>query len=269
LAEQRARPASVEVAKVVSEIDSHVFRYEDLVWRLLNFDQSVLAQTEKTLKVEKRRKLNEIAFESLLVPHVYVVSAETFLYVIGLRLVKAKHAVLNVVEDQDERTYVEFGSVFYPLSEANIETSLLLVMNADIVPDKVWRHIGVPPAELRDYIGRAIAESGSLYSNLKQIPVEKLTELSFSGGYRTFVMLENAENGSKISFEYYSIDAALWSYYGVNGLYVTDAKRFENLVSKRKDVVDDLLVLRDVMSRIETYVAAAYLLTKMIENILP
>jgi len=275
LAEQRVSSGPVDIIKVVREIDSYLSKYEELIWRLVNFDNSVLEQIEDSIKDKGGvKKVDVIVLERALLPHIYVFENNTYLYIIGLHLTKAGNLTLSVVEDRNEQKYIEVGSVYpvyYPISKANIETSLLLIMSSDELLHALSRFIHVHPAELRKYIERSITDARDFYAGLKQIPVNRLTSLTFSDGYKTFVTFKDREGGVKldIEFDYYNIDAALWSYYGVSGVFVTSAERFENLVSRNDKAVECLLELREILSEIEIYVSAAYLLTKMIENILP
>jgi len=268
LSQQRIFSNVVEVSRIVRDIDSSVSRYEDLMRRLLNFDTSLLTQIrESIVRREELKKIDEIIVEKLLLPHIYVFENETYLYVIGFYLTKAENIALPILEDYDKRRYISFGYTYYPLGKANIETMLLLVMNRNALLEKISEHMSVSPVEMNEYIERCFRESKNFYTDLKQIPVYRLVNLALSNGYKTFVVFNDSRNSIKISFEYYNIDSALWSYYGINDLYTVDVNRFDELVSENSRVLENLLELRDVLNKIETYVSTSYLLTKIIEGI--
>jgi len=269
LSEQKIFSNVIEIPKIVRDIDSSVSKYEDLMLRLFNFDTSLLIQIRESIeKKEELKTVDEIIVaEKLLIPHIYVFENETYLHILGLYLTKAENIVLPVVEDRNGYRYINFGSTYYPLNKANIETLLLLIMNRDALLEEISKQMSVSPTEMNEYIERCFRESKNFYADLKQIPIYRLTHLALPNGYKTFVIFKDSRNNIKISFEYYNIDSTLWSYYGIDNLYTTDVNRFEALVSGNNKVLENLLELRDVLSKIETYVSASYLLTKIIEGI--
>jgi len=263
-------PEAVDVVKAVAEVDAFTSNYEDLIWRLVNFDSSLLEHmTEVLTKKDGLVKIDELAVGEVLVPYIHVFESEGYIYVVGLQLNKSRNASIPIVADAKGLKYVSVEAMYYPLNKANIETSLLLIVNKETpLIDKVSPHIPASPQEIRKYINSSLSEARNFYISLKQTSESKFDDFIFSNGYRSFITFKDDVGGVRLDFDYFTIDSEVWSYYGVNGLYVTDRKRLDRLISKNSRALAALQTLKDVADKGISYVSAAYLLTKIIDNIL-
>jgi len=270
LTERTNTPEVADVVKAVAEVDAFTSNYEDLIWRLVNFDSSLLKHmAEVSEKKDLLATADELVVGEVLIPYIHVFESEGYLYVFGFQLTKLRNATIPIVADEKGLKYVGVEAMYYPLNKANIETSLLLVVNRETpLLERLSPHIPASPQEIRKYIDSSLREARNFYVSLKQTPESKFSDYAFSNGYRSFVVFKDNVGGVRLDFEYFTIDSELWSYYGVNGLFVTDHKHLNKLLSKSNRALEALLALKDVLNKGITYVSAAYLLTKIIENIL-
>jgi len=271
MVEQRRTVKDADLTKIAEEVESEVPKMEKVLFDLVNINEDVLFQmTEMRDQKDVARTLGTIHVEDVVFPYIYLFAEQGDIYEIGLYLHRARTASLPVIEDKEGHKYIQYESIYYPVDRGNIETSLLLIMNANTpLLEKTAELMNIPSTEILEYIARSMKEARSFYASLPQLVSGSSYDFLYADGYKSFVKYKDLSGEVTISFEYYDIDSSRWSYYGINELYFKDIKLFGKYLARSKVAKDALISLHDFIDGIELRISGAYIFSNILKNILP
>lgn len=254
---KQASKKLTNLERVVLFLLEHECRMKELV---LREDREMRAGDEKTL----HRVTGAFLWPVL---HLDMPYSDTIL-VVGLKLLYTKQGTVEVVEKGDTIA-LAFGDYLYTIKPPSFGASLVLIMNrGSPLSSTIEKATGT---HISDAVDKSLQYATPFYRNLKKNYGHSPLSVYFADGYLSYATCIDRDTNTKVEVKSYTLYNDVYHYYGVNSIYVDNAKNLEALRPLEIDAERTLQLfklLNAVVERIRTVLPSAFILTRMLRNIL-